>query len=198
MLFRSPGTTANFSVSASGTALSYQWYNGTSLLAGQTNNALSLAAVTSTNAGSYSVVVSGTCGASVTNSASLVVNQNVLIVTAPVDQTSFVGSNATFTVQASGTGLNYQWIHNGEQVGAGTDLVLNNLTTSSAGSYCIVVGGLCGGPVTNCANLTILNRAPTVEIITPTNQSTFVVGQPISIVANAADPDGPAGAFVQT
>src|SRR5579862_3515308 len=71
-----PGTTANFSVNATGTGLAYQWYKGTSLLGGRTGATLTLNNVSATDAGTYSVVVSGTCGNAVTNSAMLVVNAN--------------------------------------------------------------------------------------------------------------------------
>src|SRR6516162_9143776 len=63
-----PGQTAQFSVSATGTALTYQWYFGNSQLIGQTSNVLTLNGVTAANAGAYRVVVMGACS-SVTNSA---------------------------------------------------------------------------------------------------------------------------------
>ena len=96
-----------------GERLSYQWSFGTNALANQTNSTLTLNSVSVSNAGIYEVVVRGVCGAPRTNSATLTVNENVVIVTPPAAQTSFVGSNATFTVGATGTGLTYQWFFNG-------------------------------------------------------------------------------------
>ena len=104
-----PGTSASFSVSATGTGLSYQWYKGTTALAGQTGSSLVLANVSATDAGTYSVVVSGTCGKAVTNSASLTVNQNVVVASAPVSVTNCPGTTPSFSVSATGTGLSYQW-----------------------------------------------------------------------------------------
>src|SRR5438552_5790824 len=66
-----PGTSASFSVSATGRGLSYQWYKGTSALAGKTGSSLTLNNVSATDAGTYSVIASGVCGNPVTNSASL-------------------------------------------------------------------------------------------------------------------------------
>ena len=86
-----PGTSASFSVSATGTGLSYQWYKGGSLLAGQTGSSLVLTNVSAADAGTYSVVVSGACGNAVTNSASLTVNQNVAVASAPVSLTNCRG-----------------------------------------------------------------------------------------------------------
>ncbi len=44
-LSRCPGQSASFSVSATGTGLSYQWFKGVSLLAGQTASTLTLPSV---------------------------------------------------------------------------------------------------------------------------------------------------------
>src|SRR5207248_2527887 len=86
-----PGTSASFSVSATGTALSYQWYKGTSTLTGQTSSSLALNNVSAADAGTYSVVVSGVCGNPVTNSASLTVNQNVAVPNGPIGVTTCPG-----------------------------------------------------------------------------------------------------------
>src|ERR1044071_6575375 len=66
------GTTATFSVSASGTGLSYQWYKGSAVLVSQTNTSLVLSNLTVADDGLYSVVVSGSCG-SASNSVTLTV-----------------------------------------------------------------------------------------------------------------------------
>src|SRR5213076_34603 len=95
--------------SASGTGLSYQWYKGVNALVNQTNSTLTLPGVTSGDAGNYSVVVSGVCGTSITNSATLVVNTNAFVATAPSNATNCPGTTANFSVSASGTGLSYQW-----------------------------------------------------------------------------------------
>ncbi|MGH7970966.1 MAG: immunoglobulin domain-containing protein, partial [Limisphaerales bacterium] len=71
-----PGGTAQFSVSATGTALTYQWYKATALLTNQTSNSLTLTNVQPTDAAVYSVVVSGACGTAQTNTVSLVVNSS--------------------------------------------------------------------------------------------------------------------------
>ncbi len=115
-----PGTSASFSVSATGTGLSYQWYKGGSTLAGQTGSSLVLSNVSATDAAIYSVVVSGTCGNAVTNSASLTVNQNVAVASAPVSVTNCPGTSASFSVSATGTGLSYQWYKGGNTLAGQT------------------------------------------------------------------------------
>mgnify|MGYP003342195808 CR=1 FL=1 len=75
------GSTATFSVTATGTApLSYQWfYNGTNLLAGATNTVLALANVQTNQAGSYTVVVTNAYGSVTSAPASLLSGVNLLV-----------------------------------------------------------------------------------------------------------------------
>src|SRR5439155_25326178 len=68
-----PGTSASFSVSATGSGLLYQWYKGASALPGKTGSSLTLNNVSAADAGTYSVAVSGACGTPLTNSATLAV-----------------------------------------------------------------------------------------------------------------------------
>src|SRR5207249_6443402 len=93
-----PGTSASFSVTASGTGLSYQWYKGNSALSGQTGSSLTLNSVSSGDAGIYSVVLSGTCGGSFSNSATLTVNENLVVSSAPASLTTCPGTDATFSL----------------------------------------------------------------------------------------------------
>src|SRR4029077_6594563 len=104
-----PGTSATFTVNATGTGLTYQWYRGTSPLPGQTGSTLMLASVSAGDAGTYSVVVSALCGNPVTNSATLTVNSGPVIASGPNNLNNCPGTSATFTVNATGTGLTYQW-----------------------------------------------------------------------------------------
>ena len=145
------GSNVTFSVTATGTGLSYQWLFGGSVIG--TSSSLTLNNVTTSQAGVYTVIVSG-AGSPVTNSATLTVNVPVTVTVAPVSQTTVVGSNVTFSVTATGTGLSYQWLFNGSVIGTSSSLTLNNVTTSQAGVYTVIVSGA-GSPVTNSATLTV-------------------------------------------
>ena len=157
-----PGGTASFCVTASGTGLNYQWYLGPNLLG--TASCLTLTNVNSTNAGSYCVVVSGTCGPTITNCANLTIWTNVSILTPPANTNVCPGGNASFCVTASGSGLTYQWYLGTNLLGTTSCLTLTNVTSTNAGSYCVVVSGTCGPTITNCANLTVWTN---VAILTP-------------------------------
>ncbi|HTD67739.1 MAG TPA: tandem-95 repeat protein, partial [Candidatus Limnocylindria bacterium] len=187
------GATATFSVSVTGCmAFRYQWSKDGVNLPGRTNSTLVLNNVVATNAGTYAVAVLSECQ-NRTNSAMLTVNQPALVVTAPQNQTSFVGSNATFSVGATGTGLSYQWLFNGTVVSTSSTLTLNNLTPNQAGTYCVVVRGTCGGAVTNCATLTLRNRGPLAsnDSYTMIEDGVLTVTVP-GVLGNDSDPDGDA------
>ena len=143
-----PGTSASFSVNATGTGLSYQWYKGGNPLPGQTSSSLVLTSVSATDAATYSVVVSGVCGNAVTNSASLTVNQTVVVATAPVSLTNCPGTSASFSVNATGTGLSYQWYKGGSPLPGQTSssLLLTSVSASDAATYSVVVSGSAATP----------------------------------------------------
>ena len=110
------GTTAKFSVLASGDGLTYQWQaysNGSwkaSSLPGAKTATLSVDAFTSRDGLKFRCVVKNAGGSTVTSdAATLHVTMPVSIKTQPKDYTATVGSKATFTVVAEGTGLTYQW-----------------------------------------------------------------------------------------
>src|SRR5208283_933639 len=153
-----------FSVTATGTGLSYQWLCGGSEIG--TSSSLTLNNVTTSQAGVYTVIVSG-AGSPVTNSATLTVNVPVTVTVAPVSQTTVVGSNVTFSVTATGTGLSYQWLFGGSVIGTSSSLTLNNVTTSQAGIYTVIVSGA-GSPVTNSATLTV--NVPVTVTVAPVSQ----------------------------
>jgi hypothetical protein len=188
-----PGGVALFGVSATGTALTYQWYFGASILNGQTTSTLVLSNVTPAQAGTYTVVVSGACAPSVTNGATLIVSTNLIVTVPPVNQTNFVGSNVIFSVTATGTALRYQWLFGTNVLVDQTNstLVLDNVAVNQAGTYCVVVSGACGTPVTTCATLILLNRPPIASndaYVTP-EDTTLTIAAP-GILVNDTDPDG--------
>jgi hypothetical protein len=101
----------------------------------------------------------------VTNSASLTVNQNVVVASAPVSLTNCPGTSASFSVSATGTGLSYQWFRGGDVLAGQTSssLVLDNVGAADAGSYGVVVGGACGR-VTNSATLSVIDPVMIVSV----------------------------------
>jgi RHS repeat-associated protein len=176
------GGTASFSVTATGTLpLSYQWYFNSGVLANATNSVLTLTGVTTNQAGAYSAVVSNVAGSVTSSNAVLTVNVCISVLTPPADQTNCPNTTAAFNVIAIGTGVGYQWYQGTTLLGGQTNsmLTLPNVAATNAGTYCVVISGACGGPLTNYATLTILTSTGATG---PTNL-TLVAGQTAVLAA---------------
>ncbi len=177
-----PGTTAAFSVSATGTGLTYQWLKGTTPLVGQTNSSLTLPAVTAADADTYRVVIFGACGNPMSRSASLTVN---LPTTADplVSQTVCAGTTLNFSTSAHGTGpFRYQWLKNGAPLAGRTasSLILSSATAADAGTYAVQVTGACNS-TTQSAVLTV-HALTTAE---PLVSQTVCPGAALSLLTTA-------------
>ncbi len=68
------GTSANFSVAATGQNLTYQWRKNGANIGGQTATTFSIPAVQISDAGNYDVVINSSCGTLVSNAVALTVN----------------------------------------------------------------------------------------------------------------------------
>ncbi len=132
-------------------------------IAGATNASLTLKNITAADAANYDVVITGTCGNATSNTAALVVNTAPAITTQPVSLVQCTGTNATFTVAATGTGLTYQWQKNTVNIAGATNAsyTLNNIAAADAGSYRVVITGTCGNLTSSAATLTV-NTAPAI------------------------------------
>ncbi|GAB3935719.1 hypothetical protein GCM10028804_55180 [Larkinella terrae] len=100
------GSTVSVPVSATGTALSYQWYKEGTLLEAQTSAMLSLTQVQASQAGSYSVVVSNACSSTTSLAFVLTVYDLPAVAITPTSPTVCAGSSVTLTASGEGT---YLW-----------------------------------------------------------------------------------------
>ena len=92
------GSAINLSVTATGTALTYQWKKGGTDIPNATSATYSIPASTVTDAATYTVVVSGTCSPSATSS-----NAVVVVEIAPTAITGTPSVNETFTTTLANT-----------------------------------------------------------------------------------------------
>ncbi len=179
-------TLATFNVTASGTNLSYQWYvnegsgfvpvtDGGTYFGSLTQTLQIFNSVRTMDGNIYHVVVSG-CGSSVTSSDAVFrVNTAPEITLQPRDSTICSGSNASFTADAAGTSVNWQWYVNR---GTGFVAVADNANFNGSGTRTLSVTnatpsfnnwifratatGACGVPVsTSFAVLRVINP-PTI------------------------------------
>ena len=184
------GTPATFSVAATGTGITYQWQistnGGTSfsnvstgaVYTGANTPTLTIIAVAATqNTNQFRCVVTGLCTPAI-NSSAATLSIPVLIATQPSNVTQCAGSNANFSLTATGTGVTvgYQWqlstdggttfsnISNGAVYSGATAATLTaTAVTSTMNNYmyrCVTSGGSC---TLNSSAVTLtVNTAPSI------------------------------------
>ncbi len=157
---------ASFSLSAlaSGTpTLNYQWRKGGTDILGATfpNYTNNNAAVSDT--GLYDVVVNNAYGSATSTVAQVTVLNVVapVITKGPSSQSLYQGYPASFTVEATGGQLTYQWKSNGVTVPGATNPTFSiaSITPANAGTYSVAVGNPVGPTVNASATLTV--KVPT-------------------------------------
>jgi len=181
------GSTANFSVTATGTGLSYQWKKGGTNIANATLTTLTLNNVGTTDSGNYTVEVSGIspCSSVTSSIATLTVNQTVVITAQPdPSQTVCSGFPVNFSVTATGTGLNYQWKKGGTNITGATSssYSIPNVSTADAATYTVVVSGTspCTTETSQNAVLNVnqdidISNQPVASVVCEGNNTSFIV-----------------------
>ncbi|EJG01582.1 T9SS sorting signal type C domain-containing protein [Flavobacterium sp. F52] len=189
------GSNTTFGVVASGTGLTYKWqvstnggvsFSDLSDSGVYSNTTTATMSITGATAGMnnyrYQVVITGTCAPAVTsNAVVLTVNTAPSITTQPSAQAICSGSNTTFGVAASGSGLTYKWqvSTNGgvsfsdlsdSGVYSNTTTATMSITGATAGMnnyrYRAVVNGTCSPLATSNAVVLTVNPIPTTPSIT--------------------------------
>lgn len=111
------GGSATFSITATGTGLTYQWRKGTNNITLATNASYTISPVAPGDAATnYNVVITGACGTVTSSDAALTLNaQPAASVTGKTNLTCFAVPDGTITIQASGgSGTGYEFsIDNG-------------------------------------------------------------------------------------
>ena len=190
-LTNTAGTSATFTVAATGTALlRYQWQFNSANIAGATNATLTLNNVQSANAGNYRCVVANAYGSATSSTATLTVIAPPAITAQPQSRTNNIGTSASFSVTATGTApLRYQWRFNGANIGGATNstYTIASVQTNNAGGYAVVVANNYGSVTSAVAVLTVtavVAIAPPVITSQPKDQFPFG-GQPASFSVTA-------------
>jgi uncharacterized repeat protein (TIGR02543 family) len=109
------GTIVNFSVTATGSNLNYQWQKNNVAIATATGSSYSTPAVAlADNGATFKCIVGNGAGSVTSNQATLTISATApSITTQPASQTASAGQTASFTIVASGANLTYQWQKNG-------------------------------------------------------------------------------------
>jgi beta-galactosidase len=154
------GSTATFSVTAGGTGpLTYQWSKGGIAISGANSASYTTPpTVDSDNGSTFQVAVTSGGQTTPSSIATLTVTAPTgtapTITTQPANQNATVGSTATFTVAAGGTGpFIYQWLKNGVAILGATSASYTTPTlaaTDKGGLYSVTIGNAAGtGTVTS-------------------------------------------------
>jgi len=128
------GESAGLFVTASGSSLGYQWYEGVSgddsnPIPSATSDSYTTPPLYSTT--SYWVRVTGDCGEVDSSTATVTVNEYCeppVITGQPYDQVAFSGQTALLEVSATGTDLSYQWF---EKQSDGSSILIESAIENS-------------------------------------------------------------------
>lgn len=189
--------TANFSIATTGSNLTFEWQQdagtgtwlplangtvGSVTYSGADTNTLSLSGLTAANnAFRYRAFVQDGGATALSNPATLTVNSAAVINTQPANQVACsTGTTSNFVVDASGTGLTYQWQY----------------ATSAGGTYSNVtnatpLGVTYAGATTNTLAVTNATNTPVVPtyyyrvVITGTAPCGTVTSNPATLTINA-------------
>lgn len=187
------GSTATLSVQVhelDAPTATYQWRKFGVNMPDRTAATLELTTVATGDAGNYDVVVTTPCGAFTSDAATLTIQTPPAITADPQNRSACRGSDAAFSVIATGTPApSYQWRHAGQAiVGAtGPSLTVTTVDAEDAGAYDVQVTNTCGSAISSAATLTV--RMPPAITTQPVG-ATVCLGQPIglSVAASGSTP----------
>lgn len=202
------GGSNTFSVSATGTAISYQWQLSTdggstwNNIVGATNPTYSVSAITAgMNGNRYRCVVSGTCNPVATSSVViLTVITPVSVTSQPSNAEVCSGSNVTFTVAGSSPQtITYQWqistdggaTWNNISGATAATLSLSAVTTAATGNRyrCQLSNATCTAPSVSGSALLTVRQLPTVGL-TVAPLTSLLPGQTTTLTATPSTSTG--------
>lgn len=190
------GQSATFSISASGDGLAYQWSRNGTPIAGATGSSYTVQAAQLSDSGaSFTVTVSNRVGSVSSTAAALTVNLAPPAIANDVARTVSVQyqQNATFSVQASGSQLAFQWLRNGVPIaGANT----SNYTLPGAGAadqgavFAVVVSNAAGSVTSQTFTLNVTGTpvAPTIIVQPQPSSVTVGSGARFNVVVDGTTP----------
>jgi hypothetical protein len=163
------GHSVKFSVAADGTRpFNYQWYKGSTAMAGETNDNLVFVCSLADNNTSYKVRISNASGFMDSSVATLTVQTNLVLKSSPVSITRTEGSKAAFRAPIEGAGpISIQWYKDTTPFPGGTNetLWLSNLQlTDSSSTYYAHITNPYVSTNSESATLTVVPRANPVQL----------------------------------
>ncbi|MFZ4400638.1 MAG: GEVED domain-containing protein [Bacteroidales bacterium] len=164
-----------------GAGNTFVWDDGNAIV-GSTNPITVSPAVNST----FTLTATDPNGCSKTASIDVIISNGITMNVQPSPVTKCAGKIATFTVDATGSGLTYQWRKNGVEISQldnpsaiTNTLVLDTVSLFTAGSYDVSITSLCGGlPLISSAVALTVNPLPTAVA---TSNSAICAGSTLNL-----------------
>lgn len=208
------GGSATMSVSATGTGISYQWYEisgsgsttavtNNSIYSGATTSTLSINGITATGSAKtfwYFCRVSGTCVPASSGTKTLTVNAKPAVTSNPTNKSICENSNVLFNITANGTNISTQWqistnggsswsnLANSATYSGVTTAALQIFSASyslNGNRYRCVVSGTCTPTVTSSsAILTVIQNVQPALSISSSTGNTICDGTSVKFTAN--------------
>ncbi len=198
----SVGANVQYSVGASGSALSYQWLKDSNPIQGNpsaTTATLQLNNVQTTDSGVYSVNVTNDGGTTPSNPVTLTVTSGPtdpppVINQQPQNTTAVINSPASLSVQATGPNLTYQWFKEGNPIGGATGPTLNfpSVQLGDVANYTVNVSNGGGTVPSAPARLTVVSAMQAVSF-DPVNTTGVCVDKILNITFDQAPKVGTSG-----
>ncbi|HEY3863813.1 MAG TPA: immunoglobulin domain-containing protein [Verrucomicrobiae bacterium] len=144
--------------------VSFQWQFDGVNIAGQTACTLTLTNVSTAMSGTYTALATNASGQGESVQAVLYVGLPPAIIAQPQSQSVGAGSNAVFSVTASGTDLACQWFDNSSPLEGqtGAALTVSNVTPAQLGEYQVSISNGFGAITSVLASLSIVTQ-PNIE-----------------------------------
>lgn len=179
------GTSAVFSITVSGTGLTYQWRKGSIEIVGATTDSYTIPLISLADAGSYTCDITTACGLISSIPADLIVNSAIVITKQPLNISACPGDNAVISVLSTGNVTSYKWFKNGVELIDGGNisdattgvLTISAVSISDADSYSVELSGACGSAITS--TIAVLSLSTTPAIITQPKNTLVCTGQPL-------------------
>ena len=156
------GEQASFSVTATGSNVTYQWKRDTSDITGADSSTYMIPFTFISDSGvSFSCVVSNDSGSDTSNTAKLTVNTPYFppsITADPSDVSVTEGEPASLSITATGTSLTYQWKRNGTDIigaDSSTYTISSTSFSDSGVTFTCVVSNDSGADTSNAAILAV-------------------------------------------
>jgi hypothetical protein len=174
------GSPAALTVTASGTANSFQWYKGGTLLTSASSKtaSYSVASAAYTDSGMYTVVATNPCGNVTSSNIQLTVSAPPSTTLFPSGSTTFCAGSPFSITAASGSGYMYVWKTNGTANGSTT----SNYQPTTSGSYSVTITGATGCTATSASIPVTVNAVP-VATVTPSGPTSFCNGDSVNLIA---------------